>query len=452
VLRDPYLRAAWREATRRWRSAGPVDLLQQVGLPVVAVLVLLPLVRRTFLPFLDAPPDLWGPRVVEVVFRANLLALSVVVMDLYEQVVRGRDRAVLETLPVDAARVARLAAVRTLAALHRWVLAGAALLAPIAVAGEPGLWAAAVASAWACAVAAVPLGVAGHLLAIRAADWEALGPLLDLIRGGNPRAQAALLYGPGVVLLVGGLLLRVSAEAVPALAAGEALGVVLFAPLAAGVLAAAAIPGLARSAWFRGSLVIAEIDARYAALEDPEEARRVYLDWGVRFLPAPARVYALADLRHGWRARRTLLSLQWVAAALALGVGWTSDPAGPFRAAAVALAGAGLVGAVGVAMDADEPPLLRVLLPRDPRWSRVARAAVLAGWSAPAPIAASAAALIRQGVPRAAEVALVTAVGVGIAALGSLACGRWRERGLRVYAPAATVALAGLLAAWGGGP
>ncbi len=450
MLRDPYLRAAWREAARRWRSAGPVDLLQQVGFPLLTVLVLAPFVRRTFLSFLDAPSDLWGPRVVEVVFRANLVALSIVVMDLYEQVVRGRDRAVLQSLPVDPAKVARLSAVKTLVGLHRWIAGGAALLAPIALWGEPALWAAAVASAWASAFMAVPLGIAGHLLAIRAAESERLAPLLELIRGTNPRAQAALLYGPGAVLLVGGALLRASAESVPALAAGGLAGVVVFAPLAVGAAAWLAVPGLARSAWFRGSIVVSEVDARYASLEDPEEARRVYLDWAVRFLPAPARVYALADLRHGWRARRTLVALQWVGAALALGLAWTTEPVGPFRAVAVAVAGIGLVGAVGVQMDADEPPLLRVLLPRSPGWSRLARAAVLAGWSAPIPVAAAAAVAVRRGSADALAVLAVAGVALAVSVLASLACGVWRERGLRVYAPAVAVALAGLLASWGG--
>jgi hypothetical protein len=443
VLRDPYLRAAWRETARQWRAATPVELAQRVGLPVLAVAALVPLVRRTFLAFLDLPPDLWERGVVEVVFRADLLALSVVVLGLYEQVVRGRDREVLQSLPVDPAAVMRLAAVRSWLGLHRWVAGGAVLLAPIAVSGRPDLWAAAVASAWVCAASSVPLGIAGHLFAIHAAESPAVAPLLELVRGNNPRAQAAFLYAPGVMLLVGGVLLRASAEAVPLLAAGSAAGAFVAAPLLAGGISALAIPWLARSAWFRGSVVISEIDARYAVIEDPGEARRVYLEWAVRFLPAPARVYALADLRHGWRARRTGLSAQWLGAAVAFAAGWTAAADGPLRAVAVAVASVAVVGGVGVAMDADEPALLRVVLPRHPGWSRVARAAALLGWSAPAPSAAVAAVWLRDGDAGLAAAVCTAAVGVAVAA--SLACGRLRERGLRVYVPAVSVAGAALL-------
>lgn len=418
-------------------------------MPLLAVAVLLPLVRRTFLTFLDGPADGWDARVVEVVFRADVVALSVVVLDLYERVIRGSERAVLQALPVDPAAVVRVAALRALVGLHRFVAAGAVLLSPVAFAGRPGLWAAAVASTWVCAVASVPLGVAGHLAAVHAAESAALAPVLERLRGTNPRAQAAFLYAPGFVLLAGGLLLRASAVAVPGAAAGEPVAaLLLLAPLAGAAAAWAAVPALARSAWFRATAVIAEIDARYAAIEDPDEGRRVYLDWAVRFLPAPARVYALADLRHGWRARRTLLSAQWVGGVLALGAGWTADPAGPFRAAAVAAASVALVGGVGVAMDADEPPLLRILLPRHPVWSRVARAAALLGWSLPALVLAVAGVWLRgRG-----SVGAVAATGGGawaVTAAASLACGALRERGLRVYVPCVAVALALVLAPWG---
>jgi hypothetical protein len=446
VFRDPYLRVAWRETNRKWRDASAADMAQQLGFPLLAVLVLLPLVRRTFLAFLDDPADTWDPRVVEVVFRANLLALSVVVLDLYEQVVRGRERAVLQILPVNPAAVARLAGVRAFVGLHRWVAGGAVLLFPIALGGRPGLWVASVLSAWACAWMAVPLGIAGHLLAIRVAEWEAAGPLLDLIRGGNPRAQAALLYGPGATLLVGGAALRLSAEGVPALAGGAVAGWLVVLPVAVGAAVAFSVAPLARLAWFRGSAVISEIDARYAALEDPTEALRVYLEWAVRFVPERARVYALADLRHGWRARRTLLSLQWVAAVLAFGLGWTTDPGGPFRAAAMASAAVALVGAVGVGMDVDEPGWLRLSLPRHPTWSRVGRAAALVGWALPAPVLAAVGVGLRRGAPDAALVLGTAAAAAVVAITASLLFGPLRERGMRGYVPLVTVAVAGLLA------
>lgn len=443
-MSDPYLTAWWRQRRNRARSLSLLARLREPLIPLAVAAVLVPFVRPTFLAFLDWPVALWGEALFGLVMRASLVVVGWLSIDVYTALVRGPTREVLAILPVEPAAVARAELVRV--AFERWWLvpALAVILGPLAVA-DPALWAASVAALAGTFATALTASAAGHLLAIWVAEAPLFAPLLDALRGNNPRPQAAFLYAPGAVLVAVAGILYAAASAVPGAARAEPAALLqLLVPWVASALAWLVVPRLARATWFRGSLVLSEIDARYAALADPEEATRVYLDWMPRWLPAAWRPYALNDLRHGWRSRRTLVMLGWLLAVLALGVGWSNAETAPWRSAAVAVGAVWLVAANGVLLAADEPPFLRVWLPGGGLAALGARAVVLLLWVAPPVALGTLAALIRHGGAAALGVFWVSGLAALMAVGLAVACAQLRERGMTIYAPVAAI----LGAAW----
>jgi hypothetical protein len=419
-------------------------VLREVAVPALTAAVLTPLVRRLFLGFLDGDPSTWGDSITQIVFRVQMVVVGWVALDVYGAVVRGRDRDVLALYPIDASRVVR-AELLEVAVARWWLVPGAAaVLSPIAFAGAPTAWLAATVALGAAFVGALLISAPVLLLAVLLAESESAAPFLDLVRGHNPRAQAAFLYAPGAVLLGVGVLLVPSAGAVPAAAEGQALGwLALGLPVMPGVASLLALPDLARRTWLRASTVVSEIDARYAALADAEEARRVYLDWAVRWLPPAVGTWALADLRHGWRARRTLVTGAWLLGVGAFAVGWTSDPAGPDRVAIVTVLATFVVAANGVLLAGDEPAFLAVWLPRGAAGA-VARAFVLVGWVLPIPVLGAASVAARTSWHAAGQVCAAGGIALAVACALAIVCARRGGAGMVVYAPVAAALAVGL--------
>ena len=414
-----------------------------LALPLVAAALLTPILQPVFLGWLDRPRGVWAAGMGGITLRAALLVLSVLALDVYSALVRADDRAVLASMPVDAGVVARVEVARV--AVRRWWLLPfvAIVFSPVAVAGATALY---LGGLW-VVFGAIAMGLWAsswvHLQAIIAAESEAWAPLLDAIRGVNPRPQAAFLYAPGLILLVSGVLVQMACTGLEMADAGALWG--WAGPLPMLLLAGlgwSATPALAKDAWFRGSLVLAEIDARYASLEDPEEGRRVYLDWSVRFLPEVMGRWALKDLRHGWRARRTWITGAWLVSLAAFAAGWTAAEWGPSRAIDVALAGAWLCATVGVWMEIDEPYFLRVWLPRGGAARHLSRIWVLFLWIQPPAWFAAAAVGIRRGLGDGAWVLGVSLGSAVAASVLSWLCGRLGGRGLAAYAPLAAISAA----------
>lgn len=444
---DPILRAHRRAAAHRRRARGLSGLLGRALLLLLGVAALTAIFRPAFLSFLDTGTSL-AAGTGGAVLRVSVVLVGLAGIDVYEAVIRGRDREVLALLPVDPASAVRAQLLR-LVGQRIWILPSlAALLLPIGLEASWLAWAAAVAATVGVQVFAWPAAAVVHLLAVGVADDPRWAPLLDLARGANPRGQAAFVYAPGL-LLVGGSALVYGASSGAAWAiAGDGWGwaaIALGPMLAVGL--AAVIPGLARRAWFRASAVLSEIDAAYAGLVDTEaEQRHVYLDWALRFLPASLRRDALKDLRHGWRGRRLWLSGAWALGIAGGLAAWTVDPSGPSRGLAVAALGAALVASVGLVLALDEPPFLRWWLPRDPLTATSARFVVIWAWAQPAVLPAAAMATFMSGWGAG---GLVLGLGEGalvvVTAL-ALGCSRLGRTGPWVYAPTATLLVAGLIA------
>ena len=440
MARNPLLAVDALRRTHERRATPWSIRLRDVALPLVALAALVPLVQALFLPFLADAPAAWPAGVGRVLLRAGAVVVGWLALDTFSALIRGDDRDVLSVLPVDPGHVVVASLWRV--ARRRWWLVPAmgVLLGPIAVAGAVDLWVGAVIAVAGSWCLGLTVSSALHLLAVQVSESPSWAPVLDLVRGSNPRPQAAFLYAPGTALLLCGGLVHQASQAVVGLRDAPVLSAVWLAvPFLAAGLAALPLPRLARATWFRASGVLAEIDARYAALADPEEGRRVYLDWAIRWLPPGLHRYALHDLRHGWRARRTLVSGAWLAGLLALAAGWTADPAGPGRAAMVATIGVWLCAAVGVLLAQDEPPFIAHWLRGDDTARGGARALVLGLWLQPIVAPAVLAATARHGVAAGAGVLLWTELSAAGAISLALVCSRWPQRGVSLYAPIAAV-------------
>lgn len=407
------------------------------------------LLDRAFLGFLDGSGAAVADGLGGVVLRLGLLLTGLAALDGYEAVLRGEDRPVLSLLPVEPGAVVTSALVG-LAARRWWTApACAVLLAPVALRAGPTAWAVAAAALFGVQVLAWPVAIATYLVAVDAARSPALAPLLEALRGQNPRELAAFLYAPGaVVLAVAGGLWAASAG-VSGVLRGDPLAVVWIVALpAAGLAVAVTLPALGRRAWFRAGTLLSDIDAQHAALAARDEAAalHVYLDWAVRFFPAAWRRAALHDLRHGWRGRRLWLSGAWLAGLAAAGVGWTEDPAGPGRAVVVATLGVATVASVVFAMVRDEPDFLRWWLPPGPAPREIVRAIVVLMWSAPTLALAAVVAAFFGGMPAAGSVlGFGLAAGAALAAL-AVAASKAGRAGPWLYLPAAAAVVLGVAA------
>jgi len=252
-------------------------------------------------------------------------------------------------------------------------------------------------------------------------------PVLAGIRGPNPRLQAALLYAPGVALTVAGLAALAGTAGAAALVEGRPEAWEMLVPLVVGAGVVAAARRRAQEV-VRYPVVLGEIEAAWAAREQGEEARHVYLDWVVRLVPAGWRRDLTRELRHLWRTQRGWSLAAWAFAALAALESWSGG-------AQVGVAGVAIVALGAVRAGAEDPPWLDAWLDLGP-WRRAAARAgsvalhaspVVLGTGVgflhghPAPLVAAAAALVL--------VALLSA-GVSVAL---------RARAVPVYLPFAVL-------------
>lgn len=453
MFSNPYIAVHRRQLRHRRRHRSLLATLGRAGIVLAGLGVGAVLVRLVFLDFLDGPAGLLGPGLSGVVLRLGLILVGLTAIDAYGAILRSEDRDVLALLPVDPTQVVTAATLRLL--LRRSVLLPACgvLMGPVAL--ESGLW------PWFLALLGLasvqlfawPAAVCTFLLAVHAAESPRWAPILDLLRGPNPRPQAAFLYAPGVVLLLSAGVLFAAMSAV---AGGLELDPLSLSLLAVGPClglgAAAAIPWLSRRSWLRSTAVTTEIDARWEALRDRDDPGRgaVYLDWTVRFFPASWRRSLLHDLRHGWRGRRGWLSGAWIVGLAAAAAGWTEATTGLVRAVVVLGLGLGLVAGVVFAMERDEPPFLRWWLPSGPGPRHLPRIVVVALWAQPAVALAAAPVGLFGGWG---ALGLALALGEGYAlALASLAVGTSRlgSAGPFLYALAAVIVVSGLPLSLGG--
>jgi hypothetical protein len=448
---SPYRRAARLDASRRRSADGWTARLARAVFLLAVLAILVPLVRTIFLGFLD-DPDTVSMGLHAVWLRAALVVMSLVGFEVHGAVLRGRSREVLALLPVVPSQVVWADLVGVAWRAAGIVAIGAALLLPIALEHDPAAWLVGVGVLVGAATLGLSWAAVALLGAVQVAEdpaWE--GPL-DLVRGNNPRPQAAIIYALAPVVLVGGYALDQAAFAgVQLLGGATAQAAWLGVPIVAGLAALPAIGPLADRVWFRATMVLEDIRARYATVESAEDAQRVYMDWTVRWLPDDIGRWALLDLRHGWRGHRGWLAPVWVVALLAFAAGWSSTPGTELRAGLVAGTAGWWCGGVMLRMAASVPAFLHGWLPAPAFQRGVARVWVVVAWSLAPAFAAWLAVLMRLGLS-ASAVSAALAVGSALCAavVAALAAPR-RAFGVIPYAAVGTLSLAASAVVLGAG-
>ncbi len=437
---NPHLKAWRRSRAHRRRVEGP-----RLGalLPLIAALAAGWMARTALLGFL-VDPRLVPEGVAGLAARLGLICCGAMSLYSYSALVRGEDRPVLDPHPVDPGQLLPYLAIKV--AAERWSLPiGVALLAlPLVWFGQPLAWLLILAVCYGGWFVGLLVGFPIYLGAIWAAESPSLALFFELLRGDNPRLQAALIYAPGAVLMLGGVGVWQGAAGAGQVLAGEPLaGLKLLLPFVLGIVAWLPAASLGRAYHFRATTLLAEIDAMYAGTEDPEEARRVYLDWAVKFLPAGLRSEVTKELRHGWRGLRSWITGAWGAGVVAALAGWSADPAAPSRAGLVAGAGLVLVGAVAVRLAATDPLWLEQALPVPPGRRLAARALAVFGWLQGAILLPTVAVAIRQGGPAAGGLLASLEVEALVIALIGAGMSRLRARGMFPYVALAALVWAG---------
>jgi hypothetical protein len=443
---NPLLRAWKRRLGHQLREGAGFRGVAASLAPVVALGLAGPLVQPVFMWFLESNTAV-AVGLPGLGLRLGLLLAGAMALATYSALVRGPERRILDPHPAQPEALLRYLSLRTGLEHLSWVLAVAAFLLPVLLAGHTLAWGLGI---W-VAFCGWWLGLAGgftvHLGSVWAAESPGLAGLLNLIRGSNPKLQAALIYGPGVVLALGALGVWLGSTGARLVLLGDAAGWVwLLAPLPVGVLAWLPGPGLARGYHVRTTLLLAEIDAAYAGAEDPEDARRVYLEWAVRLLPGGLRVEALKELRHGWRGLRSWITGAWGLGLLAALSGWSSEPEAFGRTLLIAGAGLVALGLVGLRLAATDPTWLEQAIPHSRARRLLARGVVVFGWLQGCVVPPFLALGLRQGAIGLHLLALLEGLALALALISS-GSSRWRGRGLAPYLFVGLLLWAGLTGA-----
>lgn len=433
---NPHI-TAWRVQQRRQADLeGPLRRVGGVA-ALVTVAAAAPVVAPVFFSFLGHPPAL-PAGVAGIGLRVGLVCCGGMALTTYGALVRSPERAVLDPHPVEPGRLLRYLLRRTATERAGWVVAAGLFMLPLLLAGQPLAWALATTVAAGGWVVGLLAGFSVHLASIWVAESPSLSWVLELIRGHNPKLQAALIYAPGAALGLGGLAVWAASVGAAGVLAGQpAWGVLLATPLVVGGIAWSFAPGLGRAWYHRATTILAEIDAAYAGLEDAEEAHAVYLEWAIRGLPSALRLRVLRELRAGWRAHRSWLMGTWGIGLVAAIAAWSKEPLAAAEAGAVASAGMALVAAVAFRLRRDSPLWLDQWLGLQAAQVRLARTLAVWGWLQGLVLLPTLALAVRQG--GAAALALAGGLELAATALAVVAAGTsgWRRWGWAVYLPVA---------------
>lgn len=410
-------------------------------LPLLAAGLATPLARPVLLRFLDVGVVPAG--VEAITFRLGALIAAAMALHTYSDLVRGDDRPVLDPHPVQPRALLVAIAARTAGQRVYLPLMAAILLSPIAwEGGDIVAWlgsCALVFGAWVCALG---VGFATHLGSVWAGLSPALAAVLDILRGANPRMQAALIYAPGFALALVSVAVGFAGAGLSGALQGWTPGWAFLAlPPAVGLLGWMVALPLADRYYVRATALLSEIDAAWAGAEEAEEAGRVYLDW-----LANDRPELLRALRHGWRRLRSWPSGAWIIGVIGAIGGWTEDPVGLVQVMAVSGAGALLIAAIPTQMAEGDPVWLDRALGVSVTRVSIARGAVAVLYAQGAIIPAVAALSLRQGLA-VGGLALVLTEGLAFlgASLAAVAAMRFRGRGVWIYGPAALLLWAAIV-------
>ncbi len=432
---NPYaavFRAVARREGGRWSAV----------LPVVAALAAMPLARPVMMGFLDQGRLASGTE--GLALRMGALVAAAMAIHTYADLVRSADRPVLDAHPVAPRLLLRAVAARTARQRLSLPIAACIFLLPVGLEGSWTAWAGAAGVVFGAWLSMLGLGFTVHLGGVWAGMSPGLARLMDLVRGDNPRMQAALIYAPGVALAVVGMAVMWAAGGLAWALQGDPRGWAFLAiPPAVGLAGWVAAGPLAERQYVRATALLTEVDALGAATEDPEESRRVYLEW----LAGDQRPALLRQLRNAWRAHRTWAFAAWLLGLSGALAGWSDDPDIAARIATTC-GGAGLViAALPTRLVLGDPAWLDAALGVRPRSVLLARATTGLLYAQGALLPAVLTGLFRHGAA-AAPALLAVELLTALAALAAAAlAARLRHRATLVYGPLAVLAWAALAGA-----
>ena len=376
------------------------------------------------LPLLDgilAQAPRAGAAVERVAVRVALLVAAVAALRGADAVVRSPERPVLDAHPVDGRALTRALVRRAAVGLLPGLAASVLALGGLALRVGPGAWAAGALVVVGGGLGGLGVGAAMHLGAVDLALRPAAAPLLDALRGANPRPQAALIYAPGVAIFVVGAAIFLAGAGAGAALDGRPAGLLWAAlPVALGLAGAAVAPRLGARLYARATLVLAEVDAAYGLAPRAEAAAEVYLGWAARGSPERLRA-----LRAGWRRLRPWPVLLWAVGGLTALVAAGRDAAAPGVAAAAAGLALAVAGVLPARLAALDPPWLTRALGLGGLSTVRARAEVALLYGVGAWLPGLLVALLRHGGAALAPWAGLPPLALGAAGLGALAAARW---------------------------
>jgi len=393
---------------------------------VLAAVVAAPLSEPALLHFTKGSVTSQG--LPGLVFRMQALIAALMALQTYSVLIRGPDRPVLDPHPVWPKALLKAVAFRGLIQTFAWPLSIWLLAWPLCLHEQHLVFfwlSLPIFSTW---LGMKGLGYFMGLAAVWASRSDSIAPLLDMLRGQNPREQAAFIYAPGAALFLIGLTLIASANSFEDAMTGELLSVIfVISPLALGFAGWFLALVLAPLQYVPASAVLAEIDARWAALEAQETGEHVYLDWLAGTDP-----YRLRAFRQGWRAHRA-----WPMGAGLLGfLGLISAWAQDYRSAVmIAALGVVAVSAIPFRMAKGDPEWLDLALGVESSSVSYAR-----GWTSLCYAMGSALpAGIMVAIKGGGWQSLVSLIVLGlcVSVISALLAKRFRAQGLFAYAPIA---------------
>ena len=410
-------------------------------MPVFAAAAAAPLARPVLLGFLDL--GLFHVGLEAVTLRLGALVAAAMALHTYADLVRSPDRAVLDAHPVAPRALLRAIAVRTAVQRSYLPVVGAILLAPVIPKAGWVPWlggVGVVSGAW---LAALGVGFAVHLGAVWAGLSDRLAMLLDLLRGDNPRMQAALIYAPGFALMVVAFAVAFAAGGLARAVAGDPSGWALLAvPPAVGVVGWFAAGPLADRYYVRATALLTEVDGMVAGVAAAEEDQLVYLEWISRRRPE-----LLRQLRQGWRAHRSWAVGSWGLGVLGLLAAWSTEPGIAARLMTVVGGCVMLYAVLPPRLASGDPPWLDQALGVKSASVDRARAVVAFAYAQGAVIPALLAGLLRHGTAILPALLAVEMVGALLVFGAAMAARRMGERAAWVVGPVALVAWAALASA-----
>jgi len=304
----------------------------------------------------------------------------------------------------------------------------------VAYAGVCGL----MLGAW---LAGLGVGFMVHLGAVWAAYSPALAGLLDAVRGQNPRMQAALIYAPGVALLLVGLSVEFGAIGLEAALLGWTPGWLwLVIPVTVGGICWTLVGSLSERFYVRASLLLAEVEGAWGQHDEEEQAGSVYFQ-----RLASGRPHLLRALRNGWRSQRLYATGGWLLGVLIAAMSWSDLDFGLMWGAGAVV----LVAAVGARMAESDPVWLDQALGVSLVSVGMARAVVSALYTLGVWAPVGCVFWLRHGVSGLHALLGLMCLAVLVAGLAASSAAIWHRRGIWAYGASGIVGWAGFVSVMG---